>query len=316
VYPRPWAPNWAKRAQARADSRTYIVHPHRHLALLREGQTLWRSQLPHGSDNVVIHGNAIAFTAFVHTSPHPELWVAQIGRAEHLAARGEELEGWARGGGFFTQRGEELLLRRADGTLIRRLARVTNATYDPRTQTIVAITPAKRVVRTDGQRITPLADLRTAGFARHAWVGVLPGGLINVLAEQGLLLLLPDGSRYASTRATEITSGLMMLPGRRGVVFVVQQQGVDRVVVLRRGGHATRLLDERRAGPRGCGYWANLSLAGNDVLYWPSTGHALVSIDASGRTAPHDLWPVVRGLPGFRHTGRIFRAGWASAWNS
>jgi hypothetical protein len=312
VHPPAWAPAWAKRALARVDATTYIVHPHRHLVLLRERRTLWRSHLAHGSDNVVLHGDALAFTAFV--TAQPDLWVARLGHREQLVARGEELRGWARSGGFFTLRGNELRLRAPDGKLVRRML-VSNAFYDHVTESAVAITPSRRLIRTDGQTVTTLTDLRRIGFARNAWVDVLPGGLIRITATNGLLLLRPDGTRYASTRETDVSSNVLQLPDRRGVVFVVRHRGRDRMLLLERGRRSAGLLDERRAGPRGCAYWANLSLAGNSVLYWPSTGHALVSVDTTGRTAPRNLWPIVSRLPGFRRHGRIYRAAWAAAWN-
>jgi hypothetical protein len=314
VHPRPWAPAWAKKATARADARTYIMHPRRHLVLRRDGRTLWRSRLPHGSDNVVLHGDALAFTAFV--TAQPDLWVARLGHVERLAARGEELDGWAHGGGFFTRRGNQLLLRSPDGELVRRLAVVSNAAYDQETETMVAVTTSRQLVRTDGRAVIALTDLRRLGFARNAWVDILPSGLIRITAINGLLLLRPDGTRYGSARESEVWSNLLMLPDRRGVVFVLRHGGFDRIVLLKRGGRSVLVLAERRAGPRGCAYWANLSLAGGNVLYWPSTGHALVSIDTSGSTSPRNLWPLVQRLPGFRHEGRIYRAAWATAWNA
>jgi hypothetical protein len=311
THPPPWAPAWAKKANARADARTYIVHPHRHVALLRDGRTIWRSRLPHGSDDVVVHGDAIAFTAYER--PQPDLWVARLNGDERLAARGEDLDGWARSGGFLTRRGNELRLRAADGSLVRRVARVTNTAYDTRTESVVAVTRSHLLIRTDGRTTATLVNLRTLGFARHAWVEVLSNGLIKILADRGMLLLRPDGRRYASTPEAGITSNLLTVSG--GVVFVVQRGGLDRIVLLQRGRRTVRVLDELSVGPRGCGYWANVSVSGDNVLYWPSTGHAIVSIDSSGRARPRDLWPIVRRLPGFRHEGRIYRAAWASAWN-
>lgn len=314
VRPRPWAPNWAKKALARADDRTYIVHPHRHLVLLRDGKTFWRSHLAHGSDEVVLHGDAIAFTAFER--PQPDIWVARVGQAERLAARGEDLYGWARSGGFFTRRGNELLVRGTDGRLLRRVGVFAGATYDRNTQTIVAIASRQLLVRTDGRRTIVLATLGKLGAARDAWVEVLPSGLIRISAANRLLLYESDGRPFASAAGVDTWSSVLTLPRQRGVVFVGQRHNLDRVVLLRRGRRAGRILYETPTGPRGCGYWANLSQAGDGFLYWPSTGHALVLIDTSGRAVARNLWPDVQRLPGFRHHGRVFRAGWATAWNS
>jgi hypothetical protein len=329
VHPRPWAPAWAPRALARAGQGAYIAHPRRHLVLFRDAAVLWRSRLAHGSDNVVLHGDEIAFTAYVHAAP--DLWVARIGSPERLAGQGEDLLGWARAGAFFTRRGFELRLRAADGKLIRRLAPVRWSSYDRETQSVFAISTSNLLIRTDGRRTTILSDLRLLGLARQPWLEVLPRGLIHVGSDNRMLLLRRDGTRFASasfvrpTRGAHggtVVSALLPLPAQHGVVFVVNSRrsdksgGTDRVLLLQRGRHVPRLLYERAATRRQCGYWANLSLRGNSLLYWPSEGRALVALDGLGRTAPVDLWPIVRRTPGFRNNGRLRRAAWASAWNS
>src|SRR5438552_7716358 len=168
VHPRPWAPPWALGALARADDRTYIAHPRRHLVLSRDAKVLWRSRLPHGSDNVVVHDQAIAFNAYER--PTPDLWVARIGAPERLAGPGEDLQGWARAGGFLTQRGHELRLRAADGRLVRRLALVKWSAYDRETQSVFGISNSNLLIRTDGRQTATLADLGSLGLARtHGW---------------------------------------------------------------------------------------------------------------------------------------------------
>jgi hypothetical protein len=327
VHPRPWAPSWAPGALARADDRTYIAHPRRHLVLLRNAEVLWRSRLPHGSDNVVVHGQAIAFTAYER--PTPDLWVARIGTPERLAAPGEDLQGWARAGGFFTQHAHELRLRAADGRLVRRIARVKWSAYDRGTESVFAISNSNLLMRTDGLQTTTLADLRLLGLARHPWLEVLPRGLIRISSGNRMLLLRRNGTRFASASLARpkpgnlgetIVSTLLLLPAERGVVFVASSRtergsSLDRVLLLERGHSRTRVLYERGAIPLECGYWANLSLHGNSVLYWPSGGRALVALNPLGRRAPVDLWPVLLHTPGFRHHGWLRRAAWASAWN-
>ncbi len=328
VHPRPWAPPWALGALARADERTYIAHPRRHLVLLREAGVLWRSRLAHGSDNVVVHGGAIAFTAYER--PAPDVWMARVGRPERLVGRGEDLQGWAHAGGFFTQRGLDVRVRAADGRLLRRLGSVRWAAYEREMQSLLAISTSNLLLRTDGRRWTTLGDLRSLGLARHPWLEVLPRGLIHVGSGNRMLLLRRDGTRFASAslaRTTHsnpretIVSSLLPLPAQRGVVFAVNYRGVgkagatDRVLLLERGRHVPRVLYERRANPVQCGYWANLSLHGNSLLYWPSQGRALVVLDTLRRRAPVDLWPTVLRTPGFRHRGWLRRAAWASAWN-
>jgi hypothetical protein len=328
VHPRPWAPPWAPGALARADDRTYIAHPRRHLVLLRDAKVLWRSRLPHGSDNVVVHGQAIAFNAYER--PTPDLWVARIGTPERLAGPGEDLQGWARAGGFLTQRGPELRLRAADGRLVRRLTLVKWSAYDRETRSVFAISNSNLLIRSDGRQTTTLADLRPLGLALHPSLEVLPRGLIRISSGFRMLLVRRDGTRFASAwlaRPTRdslgetIVSSLLVLPAERGVVFVVNSRrndkgsAVDRVLLLERGARKPRILYERRAIPLQCGYWANLSLHGNSVLYWPSGGRALVALNPLGRRAPVDLWPVLLRTPGFRHRGWLRRAAWASTWN-
>ena len=329
VHPRPWAPAWAPGALARADDRTYIAHPRHHLVLLRDAEVLWRSRLPHGSDNVVVHGQAIAFTAY--RRPTPDLWVARFGTPERLVGPGEDLQGWARAGGFFTEHAHELRLRAADGRLVRRIARVKWSTYDRATQSVFAISNSNLLIRTEGRQTTTLADLRSLGLAQHPWLEVLPRGLIHIGSGNRMLLVRHNGTRFASASLARprgdnlgetIVSALLPLPADRGVVFVVNSRrtekgsSMDRVLLLERGHSKTRLLYERRAIPLQCAYWANLSLHGNSVLYWPSGGRALVALNALGQRAPIDLWPVLVRTPGFRHQGWLRRAAWASTWNS
>jgi hypothetical protein len=330
VHPRPWAPPWASGALARAGDGTYIAHPRRHLVLLRDAKVLWRSRLAHGSDDVVVHGRAIAFTAYSRNRPAPELWVARIGTGERLAASGEDLDGWARAGGFFTQHGLQLRLRATDGRLIRHLGAVRSSAYDRVTHSLFAISASNLLVRTDGRQTTALADLHSLGLTLHPWLELLPRGLIHIGSGNRLLLLRRDGTRFATASlagpahgspAETIVSSILPLPGQRGVVFVVATRRVgtstatDDVLLLERGRHVPHLLYERRTIPLQCGYWANLSLHGNSVLYWPSQGRALVALNTLQRRAPVDLWQVVLRTPGFRHGGWLRRAAWASAWN-
>jgi hypothetical protein len=203
-------------------------------------------------------------------------------------------------------------LRSPDGKLARRIGRFAYTAYDPRAQRVVAITFSRQLVRTDGRTTE---TLRSLGSGRHPRVEVLPSGLIKVGFEDRLLLLEPDGKVFAASPAHNVVSNIFMLPHRRGVVFVAQRRSVDRVLLLERGAHSPRILYRQRTGPRGCAYWANLSLVGDDVLYWPSTGRRLVAIKPEGDTTARDLSPLLHRLPGFRHEGRIFRAAWAPAWN-
>jgi len=113
-----WAPPWAPGATSSPGPGVYVAHPHRHLVVLREGRTLWRSQLRHGSDGVVVHGSTIAFSVYTRGVLRPSLWMAQVGHAEFLVARSEEPIGWA-AGGLLTQHGDDVRVRRADGSLGR-----------------------------------------------------------------------------------------------------------------------------------------------------------------------------------------------------
>ena len=315
VQPPAWAPQWAADALARADARTYITHRGRRLGLLEDGRVLWRSRLAHGSDNVVLHGDAIAFTAYKHMQPQPELWVARIGQAERLAARGEDLLGWARAGGFFTQYRRELRLRTSGGRLARRLGLVRGTAYDARTGSLFALTHEGVLFRTDGRTT---AMLRATHAERDAWLQVLPYGLILLVSTERLLVLRGDGTLFAVTSLTgrDLVSAVQVLPRVRGVVFVLETGVTETVELLERGRRSARVVYRRRGRPRGCAYWVALSQRGNALLYRPSAGHTLVALDALGRRPPVDLWPTVSRTPGFRHGGRIIRAAWASAWNT
>jgi hypothetical protein len=322
AHPPAWAPPWAKGALARADHRTYIVHRGGHLGLLRNGRVLWRSRFAHGSDNVVLHNDAIAFS--VYRLSRPALWVARVGAPERLVGREEELHGWARAGGFFTQSGPELRLRAPDGRLARRLADIKTSTYDRTSESLFAVSTSGFLIRTDGRRTARLANLVPLRLAEDPALEVLAGGLIRISSRNRTILFLRDGTRFASvslSRSAMIVSALGTLPARRGVVFVVNyprslRRGTDRVLLVERGRRVPRVLYERPTDPRTCGDWASLSVIGKSALYWRGSNHALVALDTSGRRPPIDLRPALRRIPGFRHHGRLLRAEWAAAWNS
>jgi hypothetical protein len=329
VHPPAWAPPWAEDAQGRAEDGTYIARRRGHLVLIRDAETFWRSRLAHGSDEVVVHGNAIAFTGYVNN--RPDVWAARAGGAEHLAGHGENLDGWARAGGFFTQRANELRLRApGTGRLLRHLAFVRSTAYDRATHTMVAITTSELLVRTDGKRTTILADLVKVGFASFPSVQLLDNGLLAVQSDNRLLFLGPDGTRFASAAlargsrgrpGASISSTFLPLPGERGVVFVVNRRetrsgdGTDRVLLLERGHHVPRILYERGGTPLQCVYWVGLSLVGDRLLYALSGTRTLVVVSLAGKP-PLDLSAVVRSIPGFRaQHAAIDRAAWATRWN-
>jgi len=207
---------------------------------------------------------------------------------------------------------------------------VRTTSYERRTETLLAVTTSGLLVRTDGDEKRTLADLSELGISPRAWLAALSNGLITVNSQRGMLLLRRDGVLFAtaslgSTRVDKppatIVSDVVPLRGGRGVVFVVNRRrrwrdgGTDRVLLLERGHRVPRVLYARRAGALQCGYWANLSLHGETLLYWPSQGRALVALDARGARAPLDLWPTIRRVPGLRHRPWLRRAGWLSTWN-
>ena len=305
-----WAPPWAPGATSSPGPGVYVAHPHRHLVVLRDGRTLWRSQLRHGSDGVVVHGSTIAFSVYTRGVLRPSLWMAQVGHAEFLVARSEEPVGWA-AGGLLTQHGDDVRVRRADGSLGRTSLHVRSPVYDRAEDTVVMVTRSGVVIRTDG-----IHSWRLAKAFRQSWVTLLPNRSLEVTMGKRLLYLRPNGSPYAATPPT--ASSVLDLPWRDSLLYIVNTRhvgmpmGVNHVYLVHGFGRSKELY-AHRVPYASCGEWASLSQANGHVLYADDEGPIAI-LDPTGRRPTLDLTRAFRVLQPRRSALARLNADWASNW--
>ena len=315
-------PKWAQGALGHPDRQTWVAHANRRLQVYRAGRLLWQSHVTGGSDEVVIAHQRIAFTAY-RRGEEPTVWLARFGGHEREVARGETIVGWTRGG-LVTQHVWDLRLRSVDGGLIRRIGTASGAYRDPRTHDVVLLTRDGRVVRTDGLRDRTIADLRELGYARHAWLSLLPNRLLQVTSVNRVLFLDAEGKRFASAALARparsrpgamIVGDILRLPGRDALLFVVSRRalrgpGTETVFRLDRGHRVPRPVFTARGQWATCGEWATLSFRSGRVLYASSEG-ALAIVDPLGARPPIDLSGLVRRLSPRRPTPDDYlKASW------
>jgi hypothetical protein len=317
-------PAWAHGALGHPDRRTWVAHENRRLQVYRAGRLLWRSHSTGGSDEVAIGHGRIAFTSYSR-GEQPKVWLARLGGGrEREVGPGEMIVGWTRAG-LVTQHSFDLRLRADDGRLVRRLGLARGAFLDRTRGDIVLLTRGGRVVRTDGVRDRTVADLHDLGFARQAWLSLLPSGLMQVTSGNRVLFLQPDGRRFASAAFAQTTksrlggvivSEVVPLRGRDAVLFAVSRRamhglGTESVFRLDRGHRVPRLLFAARDQWATCGEWATLSLRRGGVLYASSEG-SLAILDPIGGRSPIDLTALARRLsPGRPTPDDHLNAYWA-----
>ncbi len=301
-----WAPAWAPGASSHPDPQTWVAHPHRRLAVYRDGRLLWHSHFTGGTDDVAVGEGHVAFTMFRRWTGMT-VWVAPIGGRERMVARKENVVGWIPAG-LVTQRGSDLRLRAPDGRFLRSLATARTAFLEG-DRAIVLRTDGV-ILRTDGWRSRTLADLRPFGMAKDPWLARLDGGLMQVTAGNRVLFLDRDGRRFASAafaRAGKrdaggaIAGNVVLLPDRSAVLFVVTRRkswkdpGVDTVYRLDRGHRVPRPLFVTRVRQLTCGDWAGLAYRRGRVLFG-SNEAGIAILDPTGRARPIDLTGVSRRL--------------------
>jgi hypothetical protein len=309
-------PRWAPGAISHPDPRTWVAHPHRRLAVYRDGRLLWHSHVTGGSDNVAVGDGHVAFTSFRHYAM--TLWVAPLGGRERMVARKEEVVGWVRAG-LLTQRGSDLRLRARDGRFLRRLARARTALMDG--DEAVVLRTDGLLVRTDGWRGRTIADLRRVGPTDNSWLERLDGGLWHVSAGLRHVFLDHDGRPFASfslrQRAGELAGNVLPLPDRGAVLFVIHrrrtldEKGAMTVYRLDREGRAPRPLFDAPVRQLTCGDWGGLEYRGGRVLF-ASNVAGIAILDPDGRARPIDLTRFVRRLvPRGAPPDADVRASWA-----
>jgi hypothetical protein len=309
--PRP-APAWAPGALSHPDPHTWVAHPHKRLAVYRDGRLLWHSHVTGGSDDVAVGHGRVAFTSYRHSSG-PTLWLAPLGGRERVVAFGEDVVGWIPAG-LVTQRGSDLKLRTRDGRFVRTLAHSRIALPDG--NRVVVLRTDGKLVRTDGWRSRTIADLRRFEMAAYPWLQRLDGGMWEVESGKRFLVLDRDGRPFGSFVGA-LAGNVVVLPDRRAVLFVLRRReddadpGVLTVYRLDRGGSVPRRLFRSRVRELSCGEWGGLAYRDGRVLFTSSyAGFAI--LDPAGHVRPIDLTAFVRRLlpPRTKAAGPSY-VGWA-----
>ena len=279
---------------------------HRHLVIGRWGTTLWhsRGEFPSRIDfNVVIvRGRTIAF-AYAQ-----RLYIANLGGPERLVAGGEFPLGWTRGG-FFAYRfhGRQLLLRDDAGALVKTVARrPLEYAYDPTVQRLYFVAGGA-LMRAGGAATERVVALARLGLVADSSLMMqsLDGGLLEFLQGRRLIVLRPDGSRFAETRVPpqrSIDSPITIAPDGRTVAFSTSytlRGGIDRetVYVLHAGARTATPLHTERVQFAPCLGGANVGWHARWLLFSAGEG-SLTIIDTAGRRNVIDLSPATRKLTG------------------
>ena len=310
------APPWAPGAVSHPAPNTWVAHPHGHLAVYRAGRLLWRSHVRHGTDDVAVSGNAIAFSVWTSRTPE-SLWIAHVGGRERKLGLGEGPIAWT-ANGLITQRGSEIRVRAHDGRLIRVVARGQSAVYDSFDRTVLLMSRAGAVIRTDGRNVWRLAN----GFRPSSWVQLLDNRVIDVTTGRRSVFLRADGSSLpvAAPLGGPAASmgGVIALPRGAGIVYVVNRRpdasrpGTNYVYVVRPNS-PPRLLYTRRVPRLSCGEWAGLSYRAGRVLYIDDEG-PLALLVPRGRVQPVDVTRALRVLQPHNAALAELTADWLSKW--
>lgn len=302
------------------------------IAVVRSGRDVWRSTGRYRLNGVFakLGPRAVAFSYehYDQRRPTQTLLIAPLGGQERVVAHDEWPLGWIRPGELLTWRFEQgaggVYLRSADRTVRRVAAGLAEIRFHPRTRTVLMLSRAGVLSRSDGRRVERLVDLPTLGFARPT-IEVLDGGLIGVLGRYRVAVIRRDGSLFASAvvraRGRRISvagdSGLVANRAGTAVAFTVTEGntgyrsvGRESVYVLRAGErHASPVFSHRLRFAL-CERWTVLSWHDDWLLYAATEGRTM-AVDASRPDRRVDLTAVAQRL-GRRSEGKLVRVRWAS----
>ena len=179
------------------------------------------------------------------------------------------------------------------------------------------LTGSGDLVRTDGVATRVIASTRALGFRSVPYVGILGGGLIQLLSSsagwrQGQVILYPDGQLFARIPAPpkgQVAGfGLPSAgPSRRAVAYVLtNDSGNSPTVFVVRPGGAPVAVYRTAHGGSPCAA-PPLAWHGSWLLYTPPGGRAAL-IDTTGS---HRIIRLPSTLPGTNgHTIRVQAISW------
>lgn len=295
-----------------------------HLVVGRGRRTLWRSRATIASNSLGVISAGPRAVAFQHSHM---LYLAHYGGAERAVAPRELPLGWSSRGLYtYSYPRHRLLLRADTGTLLDTvgLPRPQQYQLDPRTKTVYLIAHGV-LMGARGARTWRLGALRGFGMSSNSWMVPL-GGLVELQGERRLVLVRPDGSRFASTplprdagQPDGLSSQLEVAPGADAVAFSIafgrsdnpdttrRARGTEVVYLLRAGAHTATPVHAEHVTFAVCEREASVQWHGRWLLYSNSEGN-LAAIDTAGAHRTIELSRVVRGLLG---TERGVGASWS-----
>jgi hypothetical protein len=208
--------------------------------------------------------------------------------------------GRTRVGLAFTSARGAVTFRSRSGRVVTRL-RLRRFWFDSRSGTVLFVSPAGELMRTDGRRTERLAGLSQRRLGRGFQIEPLPSGRIALVAER-LVVLGSDGK----VLATDHHGGDLPTESPDGAIATISTRASDTharlteaVRLLRAGNGSSTLLYAHEFAPLGCGRAPALSWRGHDLLYSTTEGHVVVIDSASGDHV--DLTRIVARLPGDFH---------------
>jgi hypothetical protein len=293
-----------------------------HLVIMRNQAVIWHSAarylVPDAAHmNTILTGRpGIAF----EVSPFGPWFMAGWHGPEHLVAGAGWPEMWTRSGNLigvlhrphsrsfgyavFSPSGARL------ATLATRLsvAEVDQRNDDLATGTFWYLTGSGDLVRTDGVATRIVASTRALGFTSVPQVGILGGGLIQLLSagwRHGQVILYPDGRLFAripAPRGQVAGFGWVSVsPGRRVVAYMLtKDSGNGATVFAVRPGGAPVAVYRTTHGSSPC-VPPPLAWHRSWLLYTPARGHAAL-IDTADS---HRIIRLPSTLPG--GNGRTLR---------
>lgn len=293
-----------------------------HLVIVRDQAVIWRSAARYAVQDAA-HMNTI-----LTGRPGIVFEVNQFGPwfmagwhgPEHLVAAAGWPEMWTRSGNLIgvlhrpRSRSFGYAVFSPSGTRLATLATglsvsvVDESDDDLATGTFWYLTASGDLFRTDGAATSVIASTRALGFTSVPYVGILPGGLIQLLSSDrrgGQVILYPDGQLFASIPAPKGQgAGFGMLsasPGRQVVAYILTKvPGNGSTVFLVRPGTAPVAVYRTAHGGSPCSL-PPLAWHGAWLLYTPHGGHAVL-IDGVGS---HRIIRLPTTLPG--SNGRTVR---------
>jgi hypothetical protein len=287
---------------------TWAMMRHGHLAIMRDRTVIWRSTERYlvqdaAHMNIILTGRpGIAF----EVGQSGPWFMAGWHGPEHMVAAAGWPEMWTRSGNLIAvlhrrrSRNFGYAVFSPSGARLATLATglsgsvVDQRNDDPATGTFWYLTGSGDLFRTTGAATSLIASSRALGFTSVPYLGILPGGLIQLLSvnwRQGQIILYPDGQLFARIPTPQISVAqgqvagfgeLSVSPGRRMVAYILYDgSGIASTVFLVRPGSKAVAVYRTAHGGGVCSA-PPLAWHGSWLLYTPPLGRAVLIDTGAG----------------------------------